>query len=693
MAGAVSGLITFGTQNGPIATGNLDTNFSAVQTAVNSANSYSNYLVDTGSANTIAVTVASPASATLTAGLTLTVKVAQTNTGPTTLNLNAGGAVSVIDSFGNTLSSNTLVAGSIYNFVYNGSKWQLAGGSGSGGSLSTTYADTFTCTAGQTAFTLSANPNSINNLTVSLDGAVLVANIDYTWTGGTTLTLTTGAKVNQTLFVRYLEGFVVANVAATTVQYTQGGTGSVTRTVTSKLQESVSVKDFGAVGDGSTDDTTAVSNAFAAASAGATLLFPAGTYKIGSVNFTGKAINLSGYGATITCTSATGAVYKTDHGNKLQVRGISFTGTSTFRAINHQTTQSGTVYDELEIVDCTFDMATGIYGIYSVGSREVRILNCTFLNSSDGYGIYFKDSVSPFVDKCIFKGSGYTARAIYYPGTGTAYDAGLVLRDSEIMGYDKGLEVVGCDWLVIEGCTIDYCNYSIKLAAQDGAQISNNYIGSVGANPALWITYDASAASPTYCDKIVVVNNAFTGHYTGGNTYDCILIDGTVSSDNIQICHNSIAFFTRYGIQFNMTNTRMCVHNNSFNQRATFGVFPIYCALGTSDSGISIKHNFFNNTATITGMNVSFAQVNENFGCVTEGRGQVIAGSGVSTFNIAHGMSYTPATSDCQVVASNAEAANKNVYVSSVDATNLVAGFTSATAANAGVNWRIRRGV
>jgi len=41
--------------------------------------------------------------------------------------------------------------------------------------------------------------------------------------------------------------------------YLQGGSGSVARTTASKLQESVSVKDFGAVGDGTTDDTAAFS--------------------------------------------------------------------------------------------------------------------------------------------------------------------------------------------------------------------------------------------------------------------------------------------------------------------------------------------------------------------------------------------------------------------------------------------------
>ena len=63
--------------------------------------------------------------------------------------------------------------------------------------------------------------------------------------------------------------------------FTQTGTGATARTVDSKLKDVISVKDFGATGDGSTNDATAINTALLAAT-GKTLYFPAGTYIIGA---------------------------------------------------------------------------------------------------------------------------------------------------------------------------------------------------------------------------------------------------------------------------------------------------------------------------------------------------------------------------------------------------------------------------
>ena len=62
--------------------------------------------------------------------------------------------------------------------------------------------------------------------------------------------------------------------------FTQAGTGATARTVDSKLKETVSVKDFGATGNGTTDDTVAIQAAIDTGAA--CVFFPKGTYKVTS---------------------------------------------------------------------------------------------------------------------------------------------------------------------------------------------------------------------------------------------------------------------------------------------------------------------------------------------------------------------------------------------------------------------------
>ena len=99
---------------------------------------------------------------------------------------------------------------------------------------------------------------------------------------------------------------LTASTGSTLVGTTITGAGSVTRTVASKLNDVISVKDFGATGDGVTDDTAAISLAI---TSNRTVHFPAGTYIISSrINKIGlNNVVLSGEGKDISIIKCSAA--------------------------------------------------------------------------------------------------------------------------------------------------------------------------------------------------------------------------------------------------------------------------------------------------------------------------------------------------------------------------------------------------
>jgi hypothetical protein len=153
-----------------------------------------------------------------------------------------------------------------------------------------------TATAGQTVFNGLSDANvtldhSIGNEIVVLNGSTLARNIDYTQqvvTGGTQITLTTPCDAGdqlQVLSSNYIATGLAGTLDAANFEFTQAGTGAQTRTVESKLQDVVSVKDFGAVGDGVTDDTAAIQAALNA-NIGRSVLLNDGIFLVDSANLT-----------------------------------------------------------------------------------------------------------------------------------------------------------------------------------------------------------------------------------------------------------------------------------------------------------------------------------------------------------------------------------------------------------------------
>jgi hypothetical protein len=123
-----------------------------------------------------------------------------------------------------------------------------------------------TATAGQTVFTLTTmeyQPGT-GSLSVFVDGVNQYgpgAQYAFTETNSTTVTFTSGLHVGASLKFTTSEINGSSYGTAFQISYTPPFTNSVGTNVGAKLAQVVNVKDFGAKGDGSTNDATAFTNA------------------------------------------------------------------------------------------------------------------------------------------------------------------------------------------------------------------------------------------------------------------------------------------------------------------------------------------------------------------------------------------------------------------------------------------------
>jgi len=178
------------------------------------------------------------------------------------------------------------------------------------------------------------------------------------------------------------------------ITFLQAGTGAVTTTVQAKLRETVSVKDFGAVGDGVTNDTAAIQNAINSLPVnGGAVYFPAGTYLTDSLtgvtglDFYGNGSDYYGGSVIKLKTSNTTLITFTDK-PQFKVRNILFYGTSNTTEKGEDVSDVGVYFNNTSAgdIDASFQNVGFLFfrDCVKIVGRNVKFNNCSFSNSKRG---------------------------------------------------------------------------------------------------------------------------------------------------------------------------------------------------------------------------------------------------------------------------------------------------------------------
>jgi len=417
-----------------------------------------------------------------------------------------------------------------------------------------------------------------------------------------------------------------------TLNFTQQGTGAVSRSVQNKLEDFVSVKDFGAVGDGTTDDTAAIQ---AAVNTNKSVGFPTGRYKVTDTitipnNHVGQILyTLNGNGVTPSVALKPNAeiIGTLSNGSDLasakpmflvQASGVKFEGlflnntsnTNNGIGIKVELTATGQKDDgDGNYTHCM--LGNWKYGIYHIG-RGIGVNDCTIFTSDTGIVLDWPSSVSA--------SQGGIAIDDDYGNRGTQ------VKDSFFHGVVTCIQHIGSFPLIGALITGNHLDIGQTLFA-----VGDNTDGGGAETRDTVITGNvvmfsaAGAAVQYYRDSKSIRDHIINNHFSGGINTEGGSTQGSTADrtplyhvyfrschtiEDLTISNNYFAYASRHTVAFlnedseaAATASGITINNNTFvawgfdslNRAARGGI-----AMEIPTTNLSIRNNTFINTYSTT---------------------------------------------------------------------------------------------
>lgn len=323
-------------------------------------------------------------------------------------------------------------------------------------------------------------------------------------------------------------------------------------------------RDFGAVGDGTTDDTAALQAALDAAAGGGTLRLPGGTYSIKDCLFVRSGTELIGEPGTVIrkdfTIGASGAAAmasvralsgeSTIH--NIVLRGIVFDGNATAhpaQAFDILVVSSSLPIYDIDVIDCVFKDVIDLHAIDISYTDRINIIRCKFLGFSNPganpseWASDKRESIQldPGHDGDAFLTRNVRVEGCYF-GASENYPAPTCGFGNH--GYrnvsDRFENIVVCgnifDNVIYAGVTM-LCNKNVTMA--------NNVVISKNNGVMIYARHNTSLNIKAISENIVIANNVFSvgtgvGIYAGISSGTDIASIDDVSNRNLNIHHNVI---------------------------------------------------------------------------------------------------------------------------------------------------------